>query len=708
MVQLFKKPADIAFSRNPILFRFKLQPYSDQDVELNTRLCVALYAESEHYGADFKELKLVTLRPDADGFCEIDFSVLLDAQLDFYTPAPGQLTPQRAAKQSIRYYLHYYVTTDYEAVVTPTDTQKFHVIKGGLSYPDMDAASFFTTKTSLGSDKTFLNFPYAGQRIHAQEPQWLYTIAPQAIYGLTLEITYNTYTTPGVFTTVSVNTTQTFRYGDIICIPCGIGALQLNLADADKIINARFHAYKGVINLGDTGYIPVSQMPIKEPRYLCYHNSIGGFDTLMVTGDHAITGNYTKQDASLINVQEFAVNGRIKSATVYTASREVMSFKGESGFINKLKLDRLRDLLNSNYAFEMTGERKLSPVRIRPASTVLMKHNDQLFSLALDWEEAWQDSNYTPQGYIPFTAAACPAVAFFSVAQKSGKKALIQWQLAEGYSMIEVDVDTPANAGATPSASATTFFLQGNAGSLEIDLSFLPYGPGFSNNYRFYARTVCDFYSTPKSVGPWYAIIDYNVSQYAIPIVRNDFANTYQGAGSRQLIFNPGNTSVFANDTPQNGSYGWRLQPVSLIGSAGGTIATNVNTGVIFYTPPSPTFTGVDVFSISVREKLSPGPSLYSAAVVSKIFVKVGAGAGQNIATNGMPYVKLVLQNFTNYYFNYNGGSIVNRVDADLVLKFYKDAQGLVPYDVSNLGLQASVNGFYSSSLGDLTPLLAL
>lgn len=78
-LSLINSPYEVCFSRNPVVYRFKVTPYGSEEIALNTQVAVSLYIESLHYSNLFTEVKRVALVPDAQGFCSIDWSNLIDA-----------------------------------------------------------------------------------------------------------------------------------------------------------------------------------------------------------------------------------------------------------------------------------------------------------------------------------------------------------------------------------------------------------------------------------------------------------------------------------------------------------------------------------------------------------------------------------------------------------------------------------------------------
>jgi hypothetical protein len=479
---------------------------------------------------------------------------------------------------------------------------------------------------------------------------------------------------------------KSFKY-QIWCFPAGLNEEWHNVANLDDILFVNFKVIKGSTVLAQCLNVNVDHHQFYEPKYLNYHNSIGGFDTIAMHGDADLTGEYSKQDIKLVNVPHFATDGLIQPVDRQGNSLERLSYKGETGFIPKAKLERLRDMLNSNLAYEyLASEQKMIPIRVRTTKAAIWKKSDQIFSLSLDWDEAWADRNFMPDKFLPNTAASCPAVEFFAVTQALGMKARIHWQLADGYDMIEIQVEEYTTAAPT-NTPASTYYLTGNKGSVDIDLSNYSYtGVIPMHNLRFWARTVCDSTVNPYTTSAWSQGVPQPIYQYSYPVLRNDFATTFMGAQARTLSFASG-ANVLANDGKTNNGT-WVVLLVASAGSAGGTMTMDPQ-GVCTYTPPSASFAGVDVFTYQALEQMG---AVFGPAAVAKIYVNVATGVGVTVQNSGNLFLRLVLSNYRTVNLYNSTGDYVECVIADMTIYCFKDPMGTIAYDVTGMGIHTNIN----------------
>lgn len=668
-VNLTKSPHTISFSRNPVVFRFRVSPYSDEDIFINTKVMVQLYAESYHYANDFIEIKSVILRPDKSGFIEQDWSMQLDSLVEFQTPLPTQMNAQVCKKQAVRYYLRYYIITDFEASGNAQTTSKFHIYKGGLSYPNMDAKRYFELHTSLGTSKSCLKFS-CDEKIAPEAPLWLNVVLPGTTNELNVTIFHKFVDNSSTSVTINYPLNTTAYQNQIVCIPVGISSSFLDVDGWDTIAYLKYVVEDGGQVVGTTDWLTIDIAKRYDAINICYFNSLGNFDVLPVNGQIDLSGNYSKTDFTIFNSKKFATNGILEAELGKGNAKEQLKYKGETGFISLQKLNQLRDLLNAETAWLYTNK-TLTPINVNAQNLYLYSNKDQLYSLALDWEIAFQDENFSPEGLVT-AAATCPAVEYLNISQVMPNSIRVEWQLPEGFDLMELRYSN--NGTLAANAMTNILLLNGNSGFMDITLPYISGNSGTSN-IKVYARVVC----SASSYGAWYGPLSMTYNRWAPPIARNDFATTFKGAASRQIYFNANQVNTIrSNDTAVNGG-NIKIQSTSpLVGSAGGSISFTA-IGVCYYTPPSGSFTGVEVFNYTIYEQM---PLANSPTASAKIFVTVNANsiAGQN--GTGIPFLKLSFENtvIQNSY-----------IKADLRISFYKDAMGTIPYDLSGLGIYFQV-----------------
>lgn len=695
MLQIVKQPYEVSWSRNPILFRFRVNPWTDNESQVNTMISVTLFAESEHYRNDFTAIKQVALRPDANGFAEIDFKVLLDAQLSFFLPKPGTLDPQQCASQGARYYIRYSLVNDYEQSQAPLESDILHVLKGGLANEHWHPSDFFERKILY--DQVFLRYSYDGEKIGLDEPLWLYFIYPMDSSGVPTHINYNIDCDGGPGIGSNAFTTLETKKWQIYCVNAGLSESgYLPLLPAGSIPRQlRVYIDNDGNQITQSLAFKIDHRHYYETRTLHYFNSLGGLDTQVMRGTLEINGNYDKQLITLLDANAYASGRVLKPAERQNDPRERAGLKGDTGYIEIERMERLRDLMNSDVAYENMGT-KLKPVTIPAANMKLYTNRDRLYSLALDWQDAFTDSNFTPDEYMP--APSCPAVEFLDISQETPGKPRVTFHLPDGYDLVEIAFFDSANGGVPPPVGLYPYLymrVQGNRGSVDLDLpltwQFHINNSPFQYQIWAWARVICDPNSTPISAGQWSGPVNIMTQRFITPYGNNDFATTYKGGGVRALTFANGSNSVLTNDAMRNNGTSLfafltigtgTTTAFTTTGSAGGTFAINFVTGEINYTPPTSTFSGVDICGVAVGESIPGGFS--SPAAYTKIYVTVAADDISTPLYAGKPYVKLVRKTLSTMpEANGHGFNLVAQISAE----YYRDPLGTIPYDITGLSL---------------------
>ncbi len=685
VLSIVKQPYEICFSRNPLVYRFKVTPFGDDEINANTRISVSLYMESEHFLGDFREIKQCALRPDMQGFAEIDFCRMVDSYLDFYVPklGNGATKLQEAKGQMLQFYVRYALIDDYVQLRPPVNSDIRHALKGGLPKEQLPSSEFFATKVAV--NHSFLDFPYAGETVSADEPRWIYFLIPFDLEtGSVTTVVFKTHYESNILTYTQNVSIPLCKKWTLFCLPVGVTQQNLTaLAPAGPIlksvslkidyispafVQSDMYAERELYRLDYKNYY--------DTVTLHYHNSAGGFDTQVIRGEIVQGGNYDKENITLLDSSLYAAQGVLKPSDRYNSSRERATARGNTGWAPVERMERLRDLLKSDIAYENLGA-KLKPVQIDAKDSNIWSNREKLYSMNLNWQDAYQDQNFAPKGYLP-PNTSCPEMEFMELSQQVGLKVHVAWQLPEGYETVSFHIQDTALV-----YPAIQYILQGNSGEadLEPDLNAFPPAPsGTAVDFIVTARVVCEL---PSNYGPPMSLTG-PFSRYAPPIARNDYGTTYKGSGARVVTFNGG--TILSNDTARTNP-GGPLSAMLLgsVGSGGGTFSLNPTTFALTYTPVNANYTGVDVIAYLVSEVISPLPLIFSAPNVATIYVKV-EGAVTTGSYTGKPYVKLVVEPgppIPILGFTY--------MACKLRLYYYTDPLGTQPMNMTGLGVNISI-----------------
>jgi hypothetical protein len=402
-----------------------------------------------------------------------------------------------------------------------------------------------------------------------------------------------------------------------------------------------------------------------ETKDLVFVNSVGGIEAIRLRGLIDANADYTQTSAQKIETPEYFTNGILDAQTEDIVNFEQESFTGDTGFMPKENLDRLRDLINASKlkkAFEIKNNR-LIPINIRSKTIQWYTNRQSLFSIALQWQYAFTNQYFTPAGLIN-AAGTCPPVESFAVVQSGRDKLTITWALETGYNQLQVEVLSPASSLIT---------LEGNSGQVEIPFAN-PATDAIGTNITVHANTVCNNQQDPPDVGPQ-TTVTVRVYPNQAPVARTDYYQIPQGHATAVTL----SGSVMDNDYDPNGD-DFEVVPSSGVGSNGGAYSID-KFGIVKYTPPSGIWVGIDLFPYTITES---GAGALTATGNIYVFV-------MPVVSAAPVYVKVAARNG---HRTKQSTGIVNtlyKYYEQVYLEFFSDAAGTNPVDVTGVGLIVSV-----------------
>lgn len=397
---------------------------------------------------------------------------------------------------------------------------------------------------------------------------------------------------------------------------------------------------------------------VYEYRTLLFFNSLGGIEVIRMIGRQQAKSEYERVNASVIQMPESMADAVLSAQriTVDAIARE--TFTGDTGFIAKDNLERLRDLFLASAdrrIYEYKDDR-LIPLIITSNSTVWYASDQQLYSLSLEWQYAFDEKNYAPAGLLN-PLSACPPVSFFTAVQSGKDRITVTWALHEGYNKILIAIGD------------LSYTLDGNSGQQELFFE----NPATSSTgalVTITARTICNPAQDPPDLGA-VTTLSRRVYPNEAPVAIGDTFFLQSGFTSPQVL--PG--SVLDNDYDPNGD---ELKVIAASGSTdeSGTYSIN-SAGVVTYTPPSAEFTGVDYFRYTLSEV---GDNALTAT--GQVAIKVQA----SVTHNSTIYVRLSYRNKT------KGVKDMRHVYFQQVfLEFFSDSLATIPLDVTGMGFNVRV-----------------
>ncbi len=704
-IKLTKKPNEVNFSRNPIVFGFIIDGYNQNDVELNSKLVVTFSVEEGAYSGFFKEVER-TLSLDSSGMCEIDVSSIVDNYLSYDTPDISGNRSQLAAKQSCRIYFRARLINDLGQLLIYYDQLNYFVVKGGLK-KEFNVQKPFWDK--LLSSTQPLHFSYDEEQSLPTTNRVMscmikYFPSEINVRRVRRVIHYSDNSSTiwnwGLYAYMGEG--PYFKY-HIIHIASG---WENGGFAAKKIIGKTAVSFETIVEVMDkntSAWIEESKIKYVydyrtyyNVRTLYYYNSIGGFEAQEIKASIEISVEYERSNISQYNTQTFSSKNVMTADNRYYNSREREQVKGDTGFLPLPHLERLRDLLNANTAWERIKEHSsLRAITIKMDEVRIYGNEDMLYSMTLNWEDSTDERNYTPtvEEYD-----SCPAMDFILVTQRSGNVATVLWQLPDGYFKAEIRY-TDLGFPNTVNDALHTLLVEGNKGTVGVNVSALI--PQNNNDtskkwIRFWGRVICKDDWGAESYGPWSAEYGITIWQHAAPTAGNLYATTYVGSGSRALLFDNGSDDMLSRSSHPNSNIYLNAYEIGspAYGSAGGIIVTAQsgtppnNKTTVSYTPPSAGFRGLDVFDFSVASYWI-STNAANAQSFAKMYVNV-EGEG-NAPYEGNIYVRLSEVPDSEEILDDVNQPGWRDILCDFALEFFSDALGKSPLDVTGRSLTVKV-----------------
>lgn len=689
-LSIIKAPYVISWSRNPILFSFKVTPFTINDVNTRTRVQISLQVETYFQSNIFETVWTAVEYPDAKGFLTMDMSAVLDTKLEFYVPNKQYVKFHKCKKQVKKYRFTYSLINNDGQMVAPANSAEYYVVKGGLSKEQWHPSQFFEQNILVDQKMLHYRAPSTYEPLRTDQPQWLFFMMPAIASTYLKLVVVMTLESGGTVTTDLLEQSMSARTFEVLAVPVdyitlGIAALT---PPGDICTNYSVSVWDDTVeHVGGGPVFRMDYRPMYEPVYLLYRNSLGGLDTQSFLGEKDFDIDVQKNKAEIVQLTDFmsAFNMQFESFTA--KSFRAQKSKGNTGWISKQTADKLIDMFLDKQVYTPLGN-KMLPVQIDTKGATLYKDVTKLYNLTLEWALAWLDENFSLANTVA-QGDTCPAVFYFVASQVYGGKLHLIWKLEGDWEKIEVEYII---AG-TPHTTT----LIGNSGEVDIYISDPAAGTDKVVNVK--ARTVCNDETTPASYGPYTVQTTLTIHPRMTPIAVDDVADeTYRGTGTRKLKLLGANMQILLNDIALNGGWGTfenfydNVPVLTTTTNNGATVAYNVD-DTIDYTPSggSLAITDEDYVQYRFNENIPGYGTLISNYGKIRIPMK-----GQIPKV----YVKIATLNVQQSFIKYGLLNAYQQQDVyvDLYLQFFKDAAMTIPVDVTSFGLVIAYETFQDNT----------
>jgi hypothetical protein len=407
-------PPATVFSANPI--RYKV----GTDIDLET---VGLYIQCKvEFSAispeSFAEVITFPLTPDSLGIVDIDVSRIANRLVTYAAPTLAKTVQEATAHTGkIRCTFTEY-SADLPTGGTPLVMDEIILIKGGLANQRYQSNTWFDNRYP---DYKLLTWQPQERDQYPWVNDWITYLHLDADAA---SVTAKIITT---FTDATTNT-QTISFpgsaavqNKVYHIPAGYINLALDAIDTEKIV----HYYTIQIFAGSTAIseLVTWYMKMDEPGYETFHfnyfNSLGGFESIALTGEHTMQVN---RDFELVDTNTSRSN--YNSLFVPAMSRmnrvvEQVSFKANIGVTRQWSLHNLRREIFLSDEIYTRKNNRWWPVNVLDKSIDFGPVSAQVKEAAIEWAYAFSNTQFTPdedaglgeaQGF-EFTTQ-CPIVTY--------------------------------------------------------------------------------------------------------------------------------------------------------------------------------------------------------------------------------------------------------------------------------------------------------
>lgn len=681
-IQILKQPYQVNFSGNPITYSFAFTPYSTPEKKLDLKMNIIIEKEVGSYTDVFTEIKSDIFFPDDNGVISLNIDTIVDAYLEFYTPRYSQTAPIKVEKQSARFRVRALTQIDGVQLGQTIVSNTIIVIKGGLAYEQNNMSAFLVRNVSLSKQPLDFNSePIHITPLCKKYLTWLYFIN----VSVEQKVVYTFYFDNAPNLTHTALVPGFAKDGDIYQADVTIKSLlegntlnaYVNSAVATGMSQFTLYKYSvSVKSMNDFVIIRPVFYNIDFRRHfnnrsfadsqnnsyskvLLYHNSLGGLQTLELLGEIEKQAEYSSTNAQIVPPPSGMRNSFLVRKVQSSDTLETEKFIGNTTFVSEAFLNSLRDLLLSRSVFEIKNN-SFVPVVINKKNVKFYSNRDSLYSMAIEWQNAFSNTFYTPDKSI-YNFTVCPALDLFSVTQISKTRLQILWAMPLPYDLIGVEVDN--------GATTDVITLNGNAGSQIINFT----NPAVTNPVNITVRgyVICNPDVVPADKGAATVLI-INAFANLAPIAVADVFSIAGGYNTPQLL--PG--SVLDNDYDVDGDAIEAVPVAGGVTAEGGAYSLALD-GKITYTPPTSLFNGVDTFNYSIREVGNPG-------------VTVSAGVTINVGNIGLGngfYARIAV---VNHVEQTSGNSLL--VTETILIRFFADPACTIPKDATGLGVILNVN----------------
>lgn len=703
-IKLYKEPSLHVFSQNPIVFGFRVTPFTIVNQVNRQRIVYSIQFASNADGVSAKTVFTGMVYPDVNGLCVIDIKSIIDSQLVYFVPNHLIEKVYKCEGQCGWFTLTYFLQEGTALLSSQITTSKYFAYKGGIAKKDIDKNNTYLNDI-IYTNQQPLNYFVDKEFIRKDQFRWIFFINKNNnIIDFNSNILMYENEAPDIITYASSISSQkqTSVQHQLYCMPLNVMAESIQ----DAVDTSFSLVWKLIINLcnsdGSSFYLQdttfyIDHRNFYDTKCIFYRTSTGALESIVLLGEKEFSSSIQKNSVEVVEAASEIGDYKLQSEMVDVFNKHKSVARVSTGFISKQELMRLVDLLINRQNFQIYGNR-LIPVYCLTNSVALYKSSDNLYNLTFDMAIADDDLNFSPDHIISFSSV-CPVIDYIDVTQEISEYLYISYKLPSGHKKIHVEASfTYVIAGITYNFSQEWIFNK-NMDTVPVLPSLpIPAGQNPTITVTLKGRCVCNDEVEPYSYGPWSANVVYSYKKYKSPEAIDDVADiSPRNTDMRVLKKNNVPLNILENDVPAN----FPLPDFhSFVTAAGVATATSQNGAAIVYNGSG---------------EIEYTPSLLSAANLAADFIfykckETVGGIGtlvSNIARITVPlndeipvvFVKTVALNQveTQHKYGFLNTAVASSWKADIYLQFFLDAACTIPVDVTGLGINVeyTINSNY-------------
>ncbi|MCU0336343.1 MAG: DUF5977 domain-containing protein [Sediminibacterium sp.] len=335
---------------------------------------------------------------------DFDIEKILDGKVSYCPPNLKINEIQLCPTLTVPYKVRSYIEKDRQIIVgTEQNSTTEFALKGGLKADDFAGwkDEFFTTY--FNEKLPFLTNSSSEKEISRDQPEYLYFLVNIFPKPTTLKLRITLYFNDGTDDIFTIKTVQNVEQYSVYSIPAGFSNLGLEIHEniVKKIVSYELW----VSNQDDKRISEVRTFTLDEryyrnDRYIVFSNSLGGYDTMRVTGVGRETLKVTKQSGE----RELESNYLPSSSDIFVTGIEGRPETTiNTGFLDADATAYLAEILFSEDIYILTKD-GLVPVILVDDSLMTIEDNVDLTSRNLTFTHAKKETAFSALPVAPTVA----------------------------------------------------------------------------------------------------------------------------------------------------------------------------------------------------------------------------------------------------------------------------------------------------------------